>query len=132
MFAGKKILTIDDALSIRTFLRISLESQGVEFYEAGTAKEGLMLCQDVHPDLVVLDIGLPDVSGLEILPQIKRGFGDKPGNSVPCVIMLTVRKENEIIDEAKKLGADAYVTKPFLVDELMEAIEAAILTLKNR
>lgn len=75
MLDGKIILAIDDARSIRTFLRISLESQGVEFHEAGTAHEGLALCREVKPDLVVLDLGLPDVDGLTILPEIKRRTG---------------------------------------------------------
>lgn len=123
MLDGKIILAIDDARSIRTFLRISLESQGVEFHEAGTAREGLALCREVKPDLVVLDLGLPDVDGLTILPEIKAQEG-----SVPRVVVLTVRKENEMKERARDLGADDYVTKPFMVDELMEVIEAHLLS----
>lgn len=123
MFSGKKILAIDDALSIRTFLRISLESQGVEFYEAGTAKEGLALCQKIKPDLVVLDLGLPDRDGLDILPEIKRPKDAKLNTPAPQVVVLTARRENEIKDKASQLGADAYITKPFMVDELIEVIE---------
>lgn len=122
MLTGKKILAIDDALSIRTFLRISLESQGVDFHEAGTATDGLALCRELHPDLVVLDLGLPDIDGLDILPDIKK-VGEESGAEAPRVVVLTVRKENEIKDKARQLGADAYITKPFLVDELMEIIE---------
>lgn len=123
MLDGKIILAIDDARSIRTFLRISLESQGVEFHEAGTAHEGLALCREVKPDLVVLDLGLPDVDGLTILPEIKAQNG-----SAPRVVVLTVRKENEMKERARDLGADDYVTKPFMVDELMEVIEAHLLS----
>ncbi|MCH2546924.1 MAG: response regulator [Alphaproteobacteria bacterium] len=121
MLTGKVILAIDDARSIRTFLRISLESQGAVFHEAGTARDGLKQCHDVQPDLVVLDLGLPDEDGMSILADIK--------NSVcsPSVIVLTVRKENEMKEKARELGADAYITKPFMVDELMDVIEAQVL-----
>lgn len=120
MLTGKTVLAIDDARSIRTFLRISLESQGAEFHEAGTARDGVAMCRKVHPDLVVLDLGLPDEDGLSILPEIKNT------SPSPRVIVLTVRKENEMKEKARLLGADAYITKPFLVDELMDAIEAHI------
>jgi len=120
MLTGKKILAIDDARSIRTFLRISLESQGADFHEAGTAQQGMKICQQIEPDLVILDLGLPDEGGLDILPDIK-AMG-----SLPHVIILTVRKENEIKEKAFSLGADAYITKPFMVDELMDAIEAQL------
>lgn len=121
MLTGKKILAIDDAVSIRTFLRISLESQGADFHEAGTARGGLSMCQKVQPDLVVLDLGLPDEDGLSILADIKATA------SFPQVIVLTVRKENEMKEKAAELGADAYITKPFMVDELMDVIEAHIV-----
>lgn len=121
MLTGKTIVAIDDARSIRTFLRISLESQGASFHEAGTAMEGLSICRKVKPDLVVLDLGLPDEDGLTILPTIKQQ------QNAPQVIVLTVRKENEMKEKARKLGADAYITKPFLVDELIDAIETHVL-----
>lgn len=119
MFSGKVILAIDDARSIRTFLRISLESHGVDFHEAGTAHDGLALCRKVRPDLVVLDLGLPDDDGLNILPEIKQPDGN---GEAPRVVVLTVRKENEMKERARELGADDYVTKPFMVDELIEVI----------
>lgn len=121
MLTGKTIVAIDDARSIRTFLRISLESQGASFHEAGTAMDGLAICRKVQPDLVVLDLGLPDEDGLTILPTIKQM------QNAPQVIVLTVRKENEMKEKARNLGANAYITKPFLVDELMDAIESNLL-----
>jgi DNA-binding response OmpR family regulator len=129
MFTGKTIVAIDDARSIRTFLRISLESQGVKFHEAGTAHDGLTLCKQVKPDLVVLDLGLPDDDGLTILPEIKRSESSTKGVP-PRVVVLTVRKEIEMQERAYELGADAYITKPFMVDELIEVIESHILPQK--
>jgi DNA-binding response OmpR family regulator len=116
----KNIVAIDDTSSIRTFLRISLEAYGAGFHEAGTANEGLALCQKIHPDLVVLDLGLPDRDGLDILPEIKKPDGTNPP---PKVIILSVRKEQRTKDTAIALGADAYLTKPFLMEDLIEVID---------
>lgn len=116
---GMKIVAIDDTPSIRTFLRVSLEDEGAEFHGAATAKDGLELCKKVKPDLVVLDLGLPDVDGLDILPDIKElQVGGKPS-----VLVLTVRKGKETIAEAKRKGADGYLSKPFMVEDLLEVIE---------
>lgn len=116
---GTKIVAIDDTPSIRTFLRVSLEDEGAEFHEASTALEGLELCKKVCPDLVVLDLGLPDIDGLEILPEIKK---IQPDNKLP-VLVLSVRKARETIKEAFDKGASGYLTKPFVVEDLLEIIE---------
>lgn len=117
MFKSKAILIIDDSQSIRTFLRISFESHRAAFYEAGTGREGLRLAGEHHPDLVVLDLGLPDMDGLQVLPLLKQM--ERP----PFVLVLTVRKEREVKDKAFSLGADAYLSKPFLVEDLIEQVE---------
>ena len=117
---GKNILAIDDTDSIRTFLRIFLQAHGANFHEAATAEAGVKLCTKVAPDLVVLDLGLPDKDGLDILPELK----EKQKNSK--VIILSVRKEQRTKDKALSLGADAYVTKPFLMEDLLEVIEQNI------
>lgn len=116
---GKHIVAIDDTHAILTFLRISLEEYGAVFSGAATAAGGLALCEAKKPDVVVLDIGLPDKEGLDIVYQLKRI--DKKQN-LP-VIMLTVRKEPETKERAMMLGADAYITKPFVMDELVNTIE---------
>lgn len=118
--AGKKILVIDDAASIRTFLRISLQAEGATYLEAATAAQGLELCASEQPDLVVLDLGLPDRDGLEILPAIKSSSADH----APFVVVLTVRREHPVISKAYTLGADAYVPKPFLVEDLLDVIQS--------
>lgn len=117
MFKSKSILIIDDSQSIRTFLRISFESQRAAFHEAATGREGLRLSGEHQPDLVVLDLGLPDMDGLEVLPLLKQQ--DKS----PTVMVLTVRKEREVREKAFSLGADAYLTKPFMVDDLLEQVD---------
>jgi len=120
---NKQIVAIDDALSIRTFLRISLQAQGAVFHEAATASSGLELCDKIKPDLVVLDLGLPDRDGLDILPEIKRL---ETNGHVPAVIILSVRKEQYTRDKAFALGADAYVTKPFLMEDLVEVLHQKV------
>jgi len=115
---GIKVVAIDDTPSIRTFLRLSLEDEGAEFYEAADATEGLELCQSVEPDVVVLDLGLPKVDGLDILPDIKKS---QPGKR-PAVVVLTVRKSRETVVEAMQKGADAFLNKPFMMDDLLDVI----------
>ncbi len=113
---NKKILVIDDTQSIRTFLRISLQSNGAIVHEAASANEGFALCKEIEPDLVVLDLGLPDKDGLDILPEIKEAVNTK-------VIILSVRKEPTTKLKAFSRGASAYMSKPFLMDDLLALIE---------
>ncbi len=116
----KQIVVVDDAEAIRTFLRISLEAHGAIVHSAATASGGMALCEQQKPDLVILDLGLPDHQGLDILPRLKRL--DKQHN-LP-VIILTVRNEWKDKEAALALGADAYITKPFQMDTLLEIIGA--------
>src|ERR1700727_1723548 len=116
--ANKHIVAIDDTHSILTFLRISLEALGATFQGAATASGGMALCETAHPDLVILDLGLPDKEGLRILPRLKHMNKEHELR----VVVLTVRKEQETMKAAMDLGADAYVTKPFIMDDLIEVI----------
>ena len=120
----KTILAIDDTASIRIFLRICLQTQGAQFLEASSAGEGLELCKEAHPDLVVLDLGLPDRDGLELISEIKTP--DETGKT-PRVVILSVRKEQAVREKAFSLGADAYITKPFVMDELLEVLNDQFL-----
>ncbi len=113
------IVTIDDTSSIRTFLRLSLEGEGALVHQASSANSGLALCKQTMPDIVILDLGLPDRDGLDVLPDILALFPDAP----PKVIILTVRKGSDTIAKAEELGAAAYLTKPFMVEDLLEIIE---------
>jgi two-component system, OmpR family, KDP operon response regulator KdpE len=115
---NKHIVAIDDTQSILNFLRISLEALGARFHGAATASGGLAHCETDKPDLIVLDLGLPDKEGFDILPRLKRL--DKNGD-IP-VIILTIRNQAEDRDRAAALGASAYITKPFVMGELIETI----------
>ena len=118
-FTNKHIVAIDDTHSILNFLRISLESLGARFNGAATASGGLALCESDKPDLIVLDLGLPDKEGLDILPRLKR---IDRGQGIP-IIVLTVRNNSQDRDLAAQLGACAYITKPFVMDELIDEIQ---------
>lgn len=115
---NKHIIAIDDTHSILSFLRISLETLGARFHGAATASGGLALCEAENPDLIVLDLGLPDKEGLDILPRLKR----LNKNRNTPIIILTVRNSPEDRERAKALGASAYMTKPFVMNDLIDVI----------
>ena len=115
---NRHIVAIDDTHSILNFLRITLEAVGARFDGMATASGGLALCESDKPDLIVLDLGLPDKEGFDILPRLKRISRD--GN-IP-VIVLTVRNTPEDREKAAALGADAYITKPFEINALLDMI----------
>ena len=109
--AGARILVIDDEVQIRRFLAISLRAQGYEVAEAADGRSGLEALATRGADLVVLDLGLPDLDGLDVLRDL-RGW-----SSVP-VIVLSVRASEDQKVAVLDAGANDYVTKPFGVQEL--------------
>lgn len=114
-----KVLIIDDEVQIRKLLRISLEAHDFKVFDAGTGKEGLVAMAMNHPDVVLLDLGLPDEDGIKVLKNLREW------SRVP-VIILTVEDAEPIKVSALDLGADDYVTKPFNTPELLARIRVAI------
>jgi two-component system, OmpR family, KDP operon response regulator KdpE len=113
------ILVVDDEPPIRRLLRTSLDAQGYDVVEAGTGADALLAVERERPDLVILDLGLPDLSGVEVLRALRQR------SSLP-VIILSVRDDERGKVEALDLGADDYVTKPFGVEELVARIRTAL------
>ena len=113
------ILIIDDEIQIRRLLDITLSAYGYNISEASSGKEGLIKAAIVHPVLIILDLGLPDVDGIEILKKLREWF-QKP------IIILSVRNSEEDIVKALDNGANDYLTKPFRTGELLARIRAAI------
>jgi two-component system, OmpR family, KDP operon response regulator KdpE len=111
------VLIIDDETQIRKFLRISFESENYAVEEASSGSEGIKLASMIQPNLVVLDLGLPDIDGMEVLKSI-RNWSTAP------VIILSVRNDERSIISALDNGADDYLTKPFSVGELFARIRA--------
>ena len=113
------ILVVDDEPAIRRLLRTSLVGQGYEVVEAESGTTALAAVEREKPDLVILDLGLPDFSGIEVIRRLRQH------SSVP-VVVLSVRDDERGKVEALDLGADDYVTKPFGVDELVARIRTAL------
>jgi two-component system KDP operon response regulator KdpE len=114
-----KILVVDDEAQIRKFLRISLGASGHQVIEAETAGAGIELARSEPVELVILDLGLPDMDGQEAISAI-REFAQVP------IIVLSVRATEVDKVEALDRGADDYVVKPFGIGELMARLRAAL------
>ncbi len=111
------MLVIEDDAQIRRFLRISLSAEGYHVSEASSGGEGLTLAARAHPDIVILDLGLPDVEGIEVLEDLREW------TQVP-VMVLTVRDSEEEKVELLDAGADDFLTKPFGTQELLARLRA--------
>ncbi|MEZ4661458.1 MAG: response regulator [Caldilineaceae bacterium] len=114
-----QVLVVDDEVQIRRFLKISLEGSGYTVHEAGTGQEGLFIAAKVRPDLIILDLGLPDLDGVEVLKHL-REWTQTP------VIILSVRDADQEKVSALDAGADDYLTKPFSTEELMARLRVAL------
>jgi two-component system KDP operon response regulator KdpE len=113
------ILIVEDDAQIRRFLRATLAAEGYRFQEAVTAEEALTLAAAHHPDLILLDLGLPDRDGLDVIKQVRQW------SQAPILVLSARGQENDKI-AALDLGADDYVAKPFAVGELLARIRAAL------
>lgn len=113
------VLVIEDDVQIRRFLRASLASQGYRLMEAVTGEEGMRLAASHRPDLIILDLGLPDMDGLRVARGVRKIA------TTPIVILSARGQERDKID-ALDAGADDYVTKPFGVGELLARMRVAL------
>lgn len=113
------VLVIDDEKQIRRLLRVSLESNGYRVLEAATGQEGISQAAQHPPDIVVLDLGLPDIEGVTVLQRLREW------TRVP-VIILSVREREEDKIKALDNGADDYLTKPFGTGELLARLRVAL------
>lgn len=114
-----EILIIDDEPQIRKLLEITLESNEYKVRQAETGKEGLLLAANHSPDLILLDIGLPDKSGQQVLLELRQWYSKS-------IIILSVQNSENAIVTALDNGATDYLTKPFRNAELLARIRAAI------
>jgi len=119
MTAPIHILVVDDEPQIRRFLRTSLSAQGYRLSEVTGAAEALSAAENEKPDLVVLDLGLPDGDGYGVIEKLRAS------SQIP-IIVLSVRSDEQGKVRALDLGADDYVTKPFGMEELVARIRAAL------
>ena len=115
----RKILVIDDENSIRKLLRVSLEANDYQIIEARNAKEGIQKIIEERPDLILLDLGLPDKNGLVVIQEIRQW------SSIPIIVITVLNNDQDKID-ALDGGADDYITKPFSILELLVRIRVAL------
>ena len=119
MAENLRILVVDDEIEIRRFLRASLSAHGNTVFEASCGQDALRMAVDNRPDLVILDLGLPDMDGVEVTRRIREW------SRIP-IIILSVRNQEQNKIEALDTGADDYLTKPFGVGELLARIRVVM------
>jgi two-component system KDP operon response regulator KdpE len=125
MIENETILIIDDELQIRRLLEITLTANGYRTIHSANGKEGLIDAATHHPSLIILDLGLPDIDGQEVLRKLKEWFF-KP------VIVLSVRDSEEDIVTALDNGANDYLTKPFRSRELLARMRASLRAIEAK
>ena len=121
--ARQQVLVVDDEPSIVDAVSTALRYEGFDVREATTGRAALSSAQEDPPDLVVLDVMLPDLDGFEVARRIRQAEG--AGTQVP-VIFLTARDTTQDKVEGLRLGSDDYVTKPFSIEELIERVKAVL------
>ncbi|QPC84608.1 response regulator [Phototrophicus methaneseepsis] len=114
-----KVLIVDDEHAIRRFLRTSLAAHGYDVHEAATGEDAILQAVNVQPDLIILDLGLPDINGIQVTKRI-REWAKTP------IVILSVQDQDSDKIEALDAGADDYLTKPFSVGELMARLRVAM------
>lgn len=114
-----EVLIIDDEPQIRKLLEINLSAHGYQTRQASTGKEGLMLAANHIPEVILLDLGLPDISGHEVLKQLREWYQK-------AIVVLSVERGEEDIVRALDNGANDYLSKPFRVGELMARLRSAV------
>jgi len=118
----KKLLIVDDEDGVRALVRMTLDNGLFQIIEASEGLEALDLAREYHPDLVLLDVMLPDVSGMDICRKIK----DDPDLASTTVVMLTARAQTSDVGDAEEAGADGYFTKPFSPIALTRKVESIL------
>ena len=118
-FDRRRILVVDDEERMVRFIRLNLEHDGFQVSEAFNGRQAVQRLRDINPDLILLDVMMPDLNGFEVLEMIREI------SNVP-VIMLTAKGEEDDRVQGLELGADDYVTKPFSPRELVSRVKAVL------
>ncbi|MGE5641540.1 MAG: response regulator transcription factor, partial [Byssovorax cruenta] len=118
-FDRRRILVVDDEERMVRFIRMNLEHDGFQVSEAFNGKQAIQKLRDINPDLILLDVMMPDIDGFEVLETIREA------SNVP-VIMLTAKGEEDDRVRGLELGADDYITKPFSPREMVSRVKAVI------
>jgi two-component system KDP operon response regulator KdpE len=119
MSEGLLALIVDDEIQIRRFLRVSLEANAYRVQEAETGQEALNLAAQIRPDVMILDLGLPDMSGIDVLERLREW------SRVPVIVLSVLNADKDKIIALDR-GADDYLTKPFSMGELLARLRVAL------
>lgn len=122
---NQRILVVDDEAPIRRYLRAALSAQGFSVYESASGEEALQAVLSHRPDIIILDLGLPDIDGVEVTRRLREW------SQTPIIILSVREAENDKI-AALDAGADDYLTKPFGTGELMARMRVAMRRLANK
>jgi two-component system, OmpR family, KDP operon response regulator KdpE len=117
--SGPRVMVVDDEQAIRRFMRVALSSQGYSVFEASTGLEALSTAAGYKPDVIILDLGLPDMDGVDVIRLFRQW------TKIPIIILSVRDSENDKI-AALDAGADDYLTKPFGVGELLARLRASL------
>ena len=123
--SGQRILVVDDETPIRRYLRAALSAQGFAVYEAASGQEALNAVIADRPDIIILDLGLPDFDGIEVTRRLREW------SQIP-IIILSVREAEQDKIAALDAGADDYLTKPFSTGELMARMRVALRRMTSK
>lgn len=115
-------MTVDDSKVIRMMLKNALKDTGHEILEATCGQEGIDRAEECQPDLIMLDITMPDLSGIEVLEHLRTNGR----NAQTPVIMLTAESDEKTVQKASALGVSGYIPKPFSIDKVMEAVSRTL------
>lgn len=113
------ILVVEDDKPIRNFITASLEAQGFKYIETDKGKEAIALSMSYNPDLIILDLGLPDIDGIEVITKVREL------SKIPIIIVSARENERQKVEALDK-GADDYLTKPFGIGELLARVRVAL------
>jgi two-component system KDP operon response regulator KdpE len=123
--AGQRVLVVDDEAPIRRYLRTALTAQGFSVYEAANGEQAINAVLADHPDIIILDLGLPDIDGIEVTRRLREW------SQTPIIILSVREAENDKI-AALDAGADDYLTKPFGTGELMARMRVVTRKLSSK
>jgi two-component system, OmpR family, phosphate regulon response regulator PhoB len=115
-----RLLIVDDIGQLRKLVRYTVGYGRYEIHEAANGAEGLEKARALVPDVMILDVGMPDMSGFQVCAEVKRD----PRLRTVFIVMLSARGQAADLEQGRRAGADAYVVKPFQPDRLLEIIES--------
>jgi CheY-like chemotaxis protein len=125
---GARVLLVEDDGHSRRISHVALSASGFEVHEAEDGAEGIRLARTLRPDLIVMDLGLPELSGFEATARIKRDLLPNP----PLVIVLTARVLREDVESARRAGCDSFLAKPIDPFDLVHEVKRLLSTRRTR